>query len=314
MTRSASSAGTAPARRPWPRCWRARPSRTAGAVRAHRPGRIPAAGSAHRRPRGPRPRPGAFRPRAWTCCAPRCAPPRRRWPTRATARRRHPQVQRAGRAASPCSAGTPPSPRPRRSPPASGLPDRVLQQPLRTLSGGQRRRVELARILFGRLRHPAAGRADEPPGRRLDGLAARLPARRYTRRAHGDQPRRRAARRRGEQGVLPGRQPRCLDIYNVGWRRTCCSARPTSGAASASGRTRDARPSALMAQADKMRAKATKARAAHEHASGGRSSCSPSVTPERAADKVAKLRIPDAHAVRQDPADRARACRSATDR
>ena len=29
-----------------------------------------------------------------------------------------------------------------------GLPDRVLGQPLRTLSGGQRRRVELARILF----------------------------------------------------------------------------------------------------------------------------------------------------------------------
>src|SRR5262249_45863707 len=30
-----------------------------------------------------------------------------------------------------------------------GLPGRVLRQPLRTLSGGQRRRVELARILFG---------------------------------------------------------------------------------------------------------------------------------------------------------------------
>lgn len=29
-----------------------------------------------------------------------------------------------------------------------GLPDRVLKQPLETLSGGQRRRVELARILF----------------------------------------------------------------------------------------------------------------------------------------------------------------------
>ena len=29
-----------------------------------------------------------------------------------------------------------------------GLPERVLTQPLRTLSGGQRRRVELARILF----------------------------------------------------------------------------------------------------------------------------------------------------------------------
>ncbi|MDP1877358.1 MAG: ABC-F family ATP-binding cassette domain-containing protein [Actinomycetota bacterium] len=30
-----------------------------------------------------------------------------------------------------------------------GLPDRILDQPLGTLSGGQRRRVELARILFG---------------------------------------------------------------------------------------------------------------------------------------------------------------------
>src|SRR5204863_4406870 len=30
-----------------------------------------------------------------------------------------------------------------------GLPARLLDQPLRTLSGGQRRRVELARILFG---------------------------------------------------------------------------------------------------------------------------------------------------------------------
>ena len=29
-----------------------------------------------------------------------------------------------------------------------GLPDRILEQPMRTLSGGQRRRVELARILF----------------------------------------------------------------------------------------------------------------------------------------------------------------------
>ena len=29
-----------------------------------------------------------------------------------------------------------------------GLPDRVLHQPLQTLSGGQRRRIELARILF----------------------------------------------------------------------------------------------------------------------------------------------------------------------
>ena len=56
-----------------------------------------------------------------------------------------------------------------------GLPDRVLAQPLATLSGGQRRRVELARILFGGRADPAAGRAHQPPGRRLDRLAARPP-------------------------------------------------------------------------------------------------------------------------------------------
>src|SRR5687768_15494866 len=38
-----------------------------------------------------------------------------------------------------------------------GLPDRVLAQPLRTLSGGQRRRVELARILFSASEGAGAG-------------------------------------------------------------------------------------------------------------------------------------------------------------
>ena len=41
-----------------------------------------------------------------------------------------------------------------------GLPDRVLGQPLHTLSGGQRRRVELARILFARRATPLL--LDEP--------------------------------------------------------------------------------------------------------------------------------------------------------
>ena len=38
-----------------------------------------------------------------------------------------------------------------------GLPDRVLTQPLRTLSGGQRRRIELARILFAASEGSGAG-------------------------------------------------------------------------------------------------------------------------------------------------------------
>ena len=98
-----------------------------------------------------------------------------------------------------------------------GLPDRVLTQTMQTLSGGQRRRVELARILFAasdgggggapERDHAAARRAHQPPRRRLDHLAALVPLR-PRRRARRDQPRHRAARRGGQQGVVPRRHPR----------------------------------------------------------------------------------------------------------
>ena len=48
----------------------------------------------------------------------------------------------------PRPAATRPKPRRPGSPATSGCRERVLHQPIRTLSGGQRRRVELARILF----------------------------------------------------------------------------------------------------------------------------------------------------------------------
>ena len=91
-----------------------------------------------------------------------------------------------------------------------GLPERVLTQPLRTLSGGQRRRVELSRILFAAsevgparfVDDAAARRADQPPRRRLAGLAARISAGAH-RRIGGDQPQRRAAVRCRQQGVVP---------------------------------------------------------------------------------------------------------------
>ncbi|MCO5556170.1 hypothetical protein L7F22_009714 [Adiantum nelumboides] len=95
-----------------------------------------------------------------------------------------------------------------------GLPDRVLAQPMRTLSGGQRRRVELARILFAatesggsQRHHAAARRAHQPPRRRLDHLAARVPAAARGRSGR-HQPRHRPAGRGGEQGLVPRRDPR----------------------------------------------------------------------------------------------------------
>ena len=58
-----------------------------------------------------------------------------------------------------------------------------------------------------RRRDPAPRRADQPPRRRLDRLAAR-PPQGLPRRAGGHLARRRAARRGGQQGVPPRRQPR----------------------------------------------------------------------------------------------------------
>ena len=98
-----------------------------------------------------------------------------------------------------------------------GLPQKVLKQPLHTLSGGQRRRVELARILFGGSRHAAAGRADQPPGRRLGELAARSPAL-LPRRPGGHQPRHRPAGRVVNKVFHLDADRSTLDIYNLGWK------------------------------------------------------------------------------------------------
>ena len=92
-------------------------------------------------------------------------------------------------------AATRPRRRRRGSPATSGLPERVLAPAIADPVG---RAAAAGRTgpdpVLGR-RDPVAGRADQPPGRRLDRLAAQLPAGPH-RRPGGDQPRRRSARAR----------------------------------------------------------------------------------------------------------------------
>jgi ATPase subunit of ABC transporter with duplicated ATPase domains len=172
-----------------------------------------------------------------------------------------------------------------------GLPERVLGQPLGTLSGGQRRRVELARILFSGAQTLLL---DEPTNHLDADSVAWL--RDFLRAWSGglivishdvallDTTVNKVFHLDATRAVL--------DVYNVGWKayleqREADERRRRRERANA-----EKKATALLAQADKMRAKATKAVAAQNMARRAERLLS-GLEEQRRHDRVAKLRFPE---------------------
>ncbi|HEV2452107.1 MAG TPA: ABC-F family ATP-binding cassette domain-containing protein [Streptosporangiaceae bacterium] len=172
-----------------------------------------------------------------------------------------------------------------------GLPSRVLGQPLRTLSGGQRRRVELARILFG----GAETLLLDEPTNHLDADSVAW-LRDHLKACRGglvvishDA----SLLETVVNKVFYLDAQRCvIDQYNLGWRAYLAQRETDEARRRRERAASERKAAALSAQADRMRAKATKATAAKVMQRRAERLLA-ALPAEQRADKVAKLRFPE---------------------
>ena len=172
-----------------------------------------------------------------------------------------------------------------------GLGERVLHQPIRTLSGGQRRRVELARILFSGAQTMLL---DEPTNHLDADSIAWL--------------RSFLANHSGgllvishDVGLLQQTVNKVfhldanraeLDIYAMDWKRYLQQRETDEKRRKRERQNAERKADQLMTQADKMRAKATKATAAQNMAKRAERLLA-GIEGERRQDRVAKIRFPE---------------------
>ncbi|MXP22194.1 ATP-binding cassette domain-containing protein [Gordonia sp. HNM0687] len=179
-----------------------------------------------------------------------------------------------------------------------GLPDRVLGQPLRTLSGGQRRRIELARILFAA--SDDAGKSDttlllDEPTNHLDADSITW-LRGFLQNhdgglvviSHDVDLLADVVNRVWFLDAVRGE----ADIYNMGWKRYL-DARATDEQRRKRERANaEKKAGALRAQAAKLGAKATKATAAQNMLKRADRMLD-ALDEERVSDRTARIRFPE---------------------
>ncbi|HLT60413.1 MAG TPA: ATP-binding cassette domain-containing protein, partial [Microlunatus sp.] len=172
-----------------------------------------------------------------------------------------------------------------------GLPDRVLGQPLRTLSGGQRRRVELSRILFS----GADTLLLDEPTNHLDADSI-IWLRSFLQTYPGGM-----VVISHDVGLLDQTVTKVfhldatravLDVYSMNWKRYLEQRETDEKRRKRERKNAERKADQLITQAAKMGAKATKAVAAQNMVRRAERLLS-GLEEERVADKVAKIRFPE---------------------
>lgn len=171
------------------------------------------------------------------------------------------------------------------------LPDRILDQPLKTLSGGQRRRIELARILFSN-----AGTLilDEPTNHLDADSVAWL--REFLRSYSGgfiviSHDVELVGETVNKVFYLDANR-QVIDIYNMNWKNYLLQREADEQRRKRERANAEKQASALQLQAARFGAKATKAAAAHQMVARAEKLLA-GLDEVRTSDRVAKLRFPE---------------------